>query len=65
MITDLYQFNVDPESLRSELLGPTAARVKAELVKAIANDADTKIRQALIELGWTPPPADFKKPITD
>jgi hypothetical protein len=33
----------------------STAAVLAQVVKAIAEDREGKIRQALISLGWTPP----------
>lgn len=36
---------------------PTPAQVIArQVAESIANDREGKIRQALIDLGWTPPP---------
>ena len=56
-ILELYQFKVDPEDLKeARLIMPTSARVAAEVAKTMAQDADGKIRQALIDLGWPPPP---------
>ena len=35
---------------------PQMEQVRRQVADAIARDTDGKVRQALIELGWTPPP---------
>lgn len=34
---------------------PQMEQVRRQVADAIANDTEGKVRQALIELGWTPP----------
>ena len=54
-ITSLYKFEFDEETMQQAVMGPSLERVTAEVARTIASDCDGKIRQALIDLGWTPP----------
>lgn len=46
------------EGTNSFLYGPTLEAVRDDIVLAFHNDVEGKIRQALIDLGWTPPSND-------
>lgn len=39
----------------SDMISPTED-VRRQVIAAIANDTEGKVRRVLIELGWTPPP---------
>lgn len=49
--TDTGDFKLD----YSDMI-PQMEQVRRQVSEAIARDTEGKVRQALIELGWTPPP---------
>lgn len=51
----LPQYKFDPETMAHSLLGPSLETVRHDVVMAFQRDTEGKIRQALIDLGWTPP----------
>jgi len=48
-------FKFDPDDQSYKLFGPSQDRVTADLLLAFNRDVEGKIRQALIDMGWTPP----------
>lgn len=55
------EFKFDPDSHSYKMLGPSQRTITQDLIMAFHRDVEGKLRQALIDLGWTPPPADFQK----
>ena len=46
----------DEKTLTHHMIGPSAHQVRNDLMLAFQRDVEGKIRQALIDMGWTPPP---------
>lgn len=44
-----------PGEATFEMMGPSLNQVRQDLILAFHKDVENKIRQALIEMGWTPP----------
>lgn len=55
------KFTFNEKSLSYHLSGPSQRTVTQDLMLAFQRDTEHKIRTALIEMGWTPPPADLQK----
>lgn len=51
-----FEFVADTHSYA--MMGPSAERIKEDLIQAFNRDVEGKIRQVLIDLGWTPPAKD-------
>lgn len=49
-----FEFNADTQNYH--MIGPPLAAVREDIILAFHKDIEGKIRQALIDLGWTPPP---------
>jgi len=45
----------DPADMKWNVMGPSSQKVAEDLLMAFNKDVEGKIRQALIDLGWTPP----------
>lgn len=56
-------FKVDEESLKMSVHLIPREQIVKDLLEAFHRDTEGKIRQALIDMGWTPPPVadDFKE----
>lgn len=48
-----FEFDLDTKS--HQLMGPSLDMVREDLLLAFYRDVEGKIRQALIDIGWTPP----------
>lgn len=51
-----FEFNADTQNYH--MIGPPLAAVREDIILAFHKDVEGKIRQALIDLGWTPPDSD-------
>lgn len=56
------EFAYDPNCKRYVMLAPSQQAIAHDLILAFHRDVDGKIRQALIDMGWTPPQAE-KRPL--
>jgi hypothetical protein len=50
------EIHFNPADMKYVVMGPSAQKVAADVLIAFNKDVEGKIRQALIDLGWTPPP---------
>lgn len=55
------RFEYDEKTMSHFMKGPSQETVTQFILRKFYQDREHKIRNALIELGWTPPPADFKR----
>jgi hypothetical protein len=54
-------FKFDTDDASYKIMGPTSEMIRHDLLMAFHRDVEGKMRQALIDMGWTPPPDDAER----